>query len=163
QFVGDVERRHHGDALVPGDLAPVAYLAHPPVEELHRLEQVLALRFLASDAVFSSENRHVERDRMIHRIQLVDSGSCSNSESIRDVAAAILAVRARFCSSARPKSRVSASFSARKRLYSASSAATFCSRPESTESMSDYRRKVSTTSTYAAGLFNAGRERFVAD
>ena len=54
--------RHAGtDALGARDLARIADLAHAPVEQLHREQELVALGLLAADAIFAPQDRDVER------------------------------------------------------------------------------------------------------
>src|SRR5260370_9193890 len=79
-FVRDIERRHHGDALGARNLPRIADLAHPVVEKLYRLQQLVPLRLLARDPVLASENPYIEGHRTIVH-QLSASGNYCKSAS----------------------------------------------------------------------------------
>src|SRR5699024_7910021 len=53
QFVGDVNRGKHGQAVEPGALGGVAQLAHACIQKGRRLEQAVALLGLASEQEFA--------------------------------------------------------------------------------------------------------------
>ena len=118
QIVRDVERRHHGDALGARDLAGVADLAHPAIEERDGVEELGALGLLAGNLVIAAEQRDVERHRALARWRgfavIRRARRCARaSASRRRVASATRSPERVVARSAAARSRRSASLAAR--------------------------------------------------
>src|SRR6266550_9393656 len=89
EIMGDVKRRHHGDAVDTGNFAAVADLAHLSIEISDRLRELRALVLVARNLVFATEDRDVERQRRgVGRIALRthSTGIRANNASRRTVA-----------------------------------------------------------------------------
>src|SRR4029077_11637065 len=68
ELVREVQRRHHGDAIVPEHLAAVADLAHAAIEEFSGIEERRAFLVRTGDHVFLFHDAHADarRFRLAH-------------------------------------------------------------------------------------------------
>src|SRR5258705_1006504 len=139
EFVREIERGHHRDALGRMDLAALPNLAHSRIEERDGVPQLRFLALLARELVVVAEKRYVERHhrraRRGLRLHSAGSGSRATSTSSRRFASATRSESAWLRVSAAVRPRRSASFAARSPFAYAISAARRCSSAARSESI----------------------------